>query len=756
MAPHRIEIIKEAIQEIGQLFADFELFLQGYKQYLQLGINSKVYNTELQQKLAEVEKLTAEFNDIKTRVNNHLDNILQQFTNVANQTIPKGDFSQLLQNATKIVADTQKLNIPKAINEVSSLHDSILWIHQGFIKAIYTVAINSGLGAVTRYGKIYSIVFSDTEEQKTIENFCINSMYPLISHVSAVVIMDNAIIATAQLGVHACTIEMLEQAEANKGRTLRLRLSDNFKETKNFQGKLKRFWFCAQLLHCISFADNADEMKVLVEESTGIISIEVSHIETKKEMLEKFSQLIKVLNTLSNLDVDLNDVKINLEEGAKWNFSTLNQKIYNLTSEENQQEFAISVFLLGYKQSNISAFENIYFANYTPFFEQGKNLNNNISTYYKNLTDKEVELILSYIDIKDEKKLLYILLINNVIPFIDFIKNKYSYWFTNKENILEMLAYNGELIVYFDDELHSDAKLMLVACNSSGLALKYARKGLNNNKDMVLTAVKNNGKALKYASDNLKNNEKVVFAAIENNYEALRYVNITSLIKPAKLKYPSWFTDKKHVLKIVAHNDLLLEYIDPKFLDDEDVLLTAIKYNTRALKYVKTRLIYRKEFLLKLIAILPESHKKSLENIDLNIANSKEIIIAIANNHFSLFKYFNIEVRGDIEIAHEAIKKNPVNLRHVSDKLKNNKPTVLLAVKVDDSTFKYASDELKNDANFILESMNIGIFLIQNASDELKNNKQFMLKAIKINRNSYMFAHETLRHDQEISRAIKK
>ena len=557
MMPYRVEIIKEAEQEIQQMFADFELFLTGYKQYLQLGIKPETDNHELQQKLVEAEQLTAKFNIIKTQVSNHIDNILQQFIASNEQTINKTNFNQLLQSATAIFSNMQQLNIPKTIDDINSIHDCIFWMHKEFIDALALVAINSGLGTITEHEQVISIIFSALKEQQAIEKICVDSLNTLTTDkqkLSKLVIMDNAIIATAQLGVHACTIEMLEQAEAGKERTLKLKLSDDFKTTVNYQGKLKRFWFLVQLLYNLDFAKNALEIKASVEESTGILLIEIPHIKTKDIMLDKFLKLIILLDSLQNIDLQINSLITN-KENILWSFSILKYRIANIASLENQQYFNYFVVILGCIVDDIDKFAYINGENFYPLLQLIKTLRTK-----KETNSAEIQSLLNNIDQINQENLVFGLLSANVTSIIKFAKEKYPNWFTDKQTMIKLVTNNGMLLKEASSELQEDRDVVLTAGTENVQALEYASAKLTSNTEFILNfAININAKAVTYANNEVRQDENILLTIIENNFLAFDYI-------ADELKQ-----NKTFLLKAITINPYTYLLMDASFLRDQEI-----------------------------------------------------------------------------------------------------------------------------------------------------------------------------------------
>ncbi|WP_422452328.1 hypothetical protein, partial [Endozoicomonas sp. ALC066] len=93
-----------------------------------------------------------------------------------------------------------------------------------------------------------------------------------------VVSMDTALIVNLKLGSHMSLVELLEHAEGGKGRTLRLKFSDQFRspDGSGEHGKLKRMWFLVQLLKVINLGEKAVSMKLGCNAVAGEIIVEYS------------------------------------------------------------------------------------------------------------------------------------------------------------------------------------------------------------------------------------------------------------------------------------------------------------------------------------------------------------------------------------------------------------------------------------------------------------------------------------------------
>jgi hypothetical protein len=407
-------------------------------------------------------------------------------------------------------------------------------------------------------------VFSDTEEQQAIEKICVNLLNTLTTYqqkLSKLIIMNNAIIVTAQLGIHVCTIEMLEQAEQGKERTLKLKLSDKFVDDGHYQGKLKRFWFLVQILHNLGFADNASEMKVSVEEFTGIITIEIPHIDTKKEIFNKFENLIPILNSLIDLDINLNKLS-NLQENTNWNFSTLKQKITGVNSIENQQMFNHVAVILGCIVDDINNFSYLKKKKFFPLLLLIKELRpKNIKELRTPPPDPNtIQSLLDNIDGINQENLVFGLLSANVTSIIKFAKEKYPNWFTDKQTMINLVTNNGILLKEASSELQNDIDVVLAAGTENVHALKYASAKLTGNTEFISNFVINiNSNAIQYAKNEEGYDENIILAIIKNSFATFIYLD-------DELKQ-----NKTFLLKAIKTNPNVYLLMDVSFLRDKEI-----------------------------------------------------------------------------------------------------------------------------------------------------------------------------------------
>jgi len=156
------------------------------------------------------------------------------------------------------------------------------------------------------------------------------------------------------------------------------------------------------------------------------------------------------------------------------------------------------------------------------------------------------------------------------------------------------------------------------------------------NKDYVLKQVAKDGFNLKYADPKLKADKEVVAIAVKESYYALTYAN-------PKLK-----ADKKFILSLLDNcMGYLLNEVDPKLKEDNDIIMKALKRDAKAIFYAPREYQENREIALDLVkqdgTALMDLHK---------FKDDKEIVmLAVENDYTDLaYKSASERLRQDEEV----------------------------------------------------------------------------------------------------------
>ena len=572
MQANRSKILEQLTLEINNLFADAEDFIAGFQRFIALAGNEDAINKnvnldtqakdKLIAKIKASELLITKLQQLKDKLNLQLNNINEQLIASNTKSTMSTSFNNWLTTALSIGENLQELSLPKSPTEVTSVHDFIFWLHKEFIDALNEVVLASNQGQIIKLNdETVLIDFSSAQAEDLLNYDCLRAIYNISSN-NKVIVLDDIVIVNAQLGHHACVIELLEHAEAGKNRTLRLQLSDNFMETANYQGKLKRFWFLQQLLKNISLDENSTKIQVEVNQVSEILKVQCTQIKTKKDLRLAFLKLASSLLSIVNLDMLLNNVML-FEDVLFWDFPTLTKIFTSFTAEQNKNAFQFILFFFGYslksKLEYINA-EDQYIINLARKLASASKV-------------EEIQQLLATIPIEIYQPIIYYFLV---------IDPKKAYRYASQGDFLQdpgavvkLLIQNPRIFEYVDDKYADDEQLVYQAVKANAGALGYASTRLRNNRKIVLAAVTKAGVALQHADAELKNDRFIVLAAIKNYGGSLKYAS----------------EDLQNDIDIVSaatnEDPCALEYASAELRNSKEIVLSAVFWSNKTGHFIE-------------------------------------------------------------------------------------------------------------------------------------------------------------------------
>ncbi|WP_422138930.1 PEP/pyruvate-binding domain-containing protein [Endozoicomonas sp. ALC020] len=352
MSPQRSRILAETEDSVNRLVYGAEALLQGYQAFLQLA--GEKGSPEVQLLRDELPQLTSRFETLQKTIKSRLERIILLMQAAEKGRPSPANFRQWLADCHKLQSDLQALN-PGQAEQVRSVHELIFALHQRFVNALAPVTLASGQGRISKEKKITYVdctTSGGSVEKAPLLRPSDKVFIEEAGKSGTVVSTDDALIVNLKLGVHMSVIELLEQADGGKGRTLRLKLSDEFNNPdEGFKsGKLKRMWFLAQFLKAIELDENSDPMKISCNAAAGEITIECPQMKSRKTMQNAFEQLLIVINGMFGLDTRLEEIAIFGRD--QWDFNVLAQHLNcDVTTEADRFAFQHSLFSIFYIQS---------------------------------------------------------------------------------------------------------------------------------------------------------------------------------------------------------------------------------------------------------------------------------------------------------------------------------------------------------------------------------------------------------------------
>jgi hypothetical protein len=186
------------------------------------------------------------------------------------------------------------------------------------------------------------------------------------------------------------------------------------------------------------------------------------------------------------------------------------------------------------------------------------------------------------------------------------------------------------------------------------------------------------------------------------------------------------------------HIDMIL--INQAFNNDYDVVLEAVRSNSRSLEFASDFLKDNKYIVLAAVESEPKSTKSESELC-------KYLTIV---PRFSKSKYPGLSKK-----ISELRRWDKFPLKFASDRLRDDRETISLAMRTTPRSFIYASKRLKDDKNLLIQAIKSGCGdCFAHASDKLRDDKDIVLDSALYNRHSFQYASDRLRDDYDTASQI--
>lgn len=237
------------------------------------------------------------------------------------------------------------------------------------------------------------------------------------------------------------------------------------------------------------------------------------------------------------------------------------------------------------------------------------------------------------------------------------------------------------------------------------------------------------GDYLKYACSKLRDDEKIVELAFKADNESFKYAS-------DRLR-----KDRDFIVKIVAHpDDILIDLTD----DEEYVLAVCSSWPDSPITYISERLSNSEVFLRKCILC----GCNVMESIPWAADNKNLVLIALSEGIH--FRHASERLRGDKELAIEAVKIAYWNLSYCSDELRDDEDVVSAAIMQNGLALEDASERLRGHRRTVIKSFS-SCFRLKHVGEHLKDDEDLVLKAIKIDSNVYIEISDRLRDSKKFA-----
>uniref|UniRef100_UPI0021486DB0 DUF4116 domain-containing protein n=2 Tax=unclassified Endozoicomonas TaxID=2644528 RepID=UPI0021486DB0 len=590
MSPQRSKLLAKTCDSVKRLVHGAEALLDGYHAFLQLAGNSRTHRVKSLRD--ELPQLIHRFEMLKQAIHSRLESIILPMQAAEEGQLSPGIFRQWVADCHQLQSSLQALT-PGSAELVQSVHELVFALHQRFVKALAPVAEASAQGKLSSKGRVTYVDCTapgnPDEKAPLLEMSCKTSIEA--SGCSGTVIsMDEAVIVNLKLGCHVSLIELLERAEGGKGRTLRLTFSDKFDgyDEKEKSCKFKRMWFLAQLLREIELDKNADSMKLSCNAVAGAMTVECAQMLSTKTMQEAFKQLMIVLPSMCDLDVELRGIPI--FEGGQWDFNLLAQRLNrDVATETDRFAFQHCLFVMSSRTKSAWLYTAPCCQLLSKHHQQFTHYVHRLSIWHMSLVCRETpeesarEILMSdEIGEDTRRELLNHLLLLTPIRATELVEQVYD---MGNQCFVIKPSYNYRLEFYAPpgQPLGDHKEKIRNAVVKHGL--KYASQRVLNDKNFALSAISEYPAELRYLSEKLRDDSYVVMAAIAKYPESLQYAS-------ERLR-----GDKDIIRIAIAESIHSLLLVTEKVLKDRRFMLELIEKNPRAFNYAAAELKYDKAFI---------------------------------------------------------------------------------------------------------------------------------------------------------------
>ena len=181
-------------------------------------------------------------------------------------------------------------------------------------------------------------------------------------------------------------------------------------------------------------------------------------------------------------------------------------------------------------------------------------------------------------------------------------------------------------------------------------------------------------------------------------------------------------------------------------LNDEDLILEAIKYDASALRFATDELQDNMDIVLA--ACLRNGNALDFASVDKQ-DNFDIVSAAISSDGLSL-RFASANKKDNSVLVHAAVLQNGCALQYASDAIRANEEFMTSIVKHDGMLLQYASSDIRNNLDIVGAAVLQTGDALQFASDFIRGTKEFMMRVVERNGMLLQWAHETLKSDVDV------
>jgi hypothetical protein len=275
------------------------------------------------------------------------------------------------------------------------------------------------------------------------------------------------------------------------------------------------------------------------------------------------------------------------------------------------------------------------------------------------------------------------IIISSKEKLLFLVKNEYNW----EGNISDECSGPFIWLQFASPELTADSAVVLFSVDKNGLALKYASPELRDNKEIVKTAYTQNYGALEFASDNIKTDKSFLLDLLSiHSGHVLEYIKDESLRSDEDIIFKTLRNDgmslvyvpreiqtKEIVLEAVRENGLAIQHAKRRFLQDSEIIHTAVHQTPNAVKYIPSFVLMNQDFLPDLVRLMSVHPNKIVSTC---LEHHREFALELIKYTPELYIKLPDSFKMDWEFVKEHIKGNPLQILNIPGVLWETLPFV--------------------------------------------------------------------------------
>lgn len=383
----------------------------------------------------------------------------------------------------------------------------------------------------------------------------------------------------------------------------------------------------------------------------------------------------------------------------------------------------------------------------------------------------------------------------------------------DRDVILKAVQLYGDNLEFASDRLKNDKHIVIEAINHSanGCALRYASDEVRNDKKMVLDIMneKRNSDILSYASDQLRDDKQFVSQVLQQYSDTLwkvsprlkqdnelleqaiasgdgpRVIPFEALSKESVMASLKAVDSNKNHFRSVMDGGAIVystdneeqQKIKQEILDDDEIILESLKYDTFGLYKASERLKSDKSFMLRATSVNP----MSLDFASDEVKNDKEFMLSLCNENCDALKYASDRLLQSRDFMKNAISINPQAVKYadaemqrslnggrifsnaiekdpsviqyidttILDESAYNQEACLQAIEKDDKAWKYIPESLSKQKSFMRQAIERNPQVFKHIEQDIAMDKNFAMTCIRNNPEAVKYLPRRLQYDDE-------